>query len=162
MLQHHGKGSISKLLGQLFWRSPIFHTKQFVRNAQKAGFWKYGFRSHPSVKRKVLHFWSWWSLNRDMKEDRECPGWQFWYYELRVWHWGWKYYQDPVTKVWDQKWGVHEMTFRNFRKFPLIRSALERKANIEGKLTDVFLTRNEAYNASSPVQDSHTPNKIGA
>ena len=87
-----------------------------------------------------------------MRNTSECPGWQFWHYELRVWYWGWKNVLDEHTNEWANTWGVHETTFRNFRKFPLIRSVLERKANIDGRLQPVFLTRNEAHNAKPEVQ----------
>ena len=75
----------------------------------------YNFRSCPAVKKKQLGFWRWYSLNRDM-EGNECPGWQWWYWELRGFG------------------GGKEQYLRNYIRFPLVRSAIDKKFMHDGKI----------------------------
>ena len=84
-----------------------------------------------------MPFWQWWSLNRDAPTDAECPGWQWWYYELGG-------YEFPEAKVQKQ------LVFRNYRKFPLIRSALDmRFRNAEGEITEFIPIEYESNNVAS-------------
>src|SRR3990167_8019037 len=137
----HGTGTFFKFLLQIFWWSPGFHIRQITRNAVKINFWRYGFQSHPLVKRHVLRFWMWYTLNRDMELTAECPGWQWWYYELE----GWANLEHEGMRK------MQKMTLKNYRKFPIVRSALHMIFEHNGKLYPLHQTKDEAENAASKI-----------
>ena len=130
-----GKGKIVKIFLQLFWWSPGFHLRQIYRNAKNPSFWNYGFEKNELVKRHTLQFWKWWSLNRDMEHTEECPGWQWWYYDIEGW--GWHLDSKEPRKV----------TLNNYRKFPVVRTAQDKKFRHNGVLFTLFSTYDEALNA---------------
>jgi|TARA_Y100000310_G_scaffold84459_3_gene81353 hypothetical protein len=132
------RGSNLKLVKQMMWTSPIFHIRQIFKNAKNPMFWKYGFRKHPAVKRKKLKYWKWVSLNRDLFGN-ECPGWQWWYYELE------HYIKTPR--------GVQKMSLLNYRKFPIIHSALDLKFQHNGRFYTIYLTPEEARDSKEIIQD---------
>lgn len=116
MRYKNGRGTLAKALLHLLYRAPKFHARQMFRNMINPNFWKYAMRNNPAVRKKTLFFWQWWSLNRDMPEDESCPGWQWWYYEME----GVNQYGKKVI-------------LKNYRKFPLIRSAIDGKIYDRGE-----------------------------
>lgn len=65
--------------------------------------------------------------------------------------------QNDKTNEFKPVWGVHSMVFRSYDRFQMVRSAVDKQAYIDGKLSAIFLTKEEAEAENSPVISSHTP-----
>jgi len=80
----------------------------------------------------------------------ECPGWQWWYYELE----GWYVPARAGGVMPDSVSGAPEkVILKNYRKFPLIRTAIESLFVHGGQLVSLYPTKHEALNAQQGIGD---------
>lgn len=78
----------------------------------------------------------------------ECPGWQWWYYELE----GWIVPARAGGVMPDAASGLPtKILFKNYRKFPLMRTALESLFFHDGQLQSLYPTKDEALDAQQGI-----------